>query len=292
MGKPRTFSRRSALDKRSTLASVRGRRLLVAGNPTPITRIPWNCATLEFTVSTGEDDLTVADVRSNLAAQLLLPSDIHFEVKLRTVRAWGPRAADQMDLPGILSVFDISDLSSGVKEVVCVLEDYGDGTSRSAVGYRWPTAQQEQVLVTSSHSGVFLVETAGIKLVRFELLWRPRVTGTRTSGSVRACNRTATYANTIQECLERDPPWEADDPCESQNHATTRSGVSPNSSGHQSSLRQALDEIQAGLNRLTLAVQEPKVDLPAMEQNIVTTSVDALSNEGCSSGSPVGNHRG
>jgi len=117
--------------------------------------------------------VTIDEVRTQLRTQLLLP-DMHFEIRVQEVRAWGPVAARE---PAILAVFDLSDVDEGVGEVLADLEDYGSQVVRPALGFQWPVSQQTQVVATDKGGKTFILEATGVDLLRLTCQWRPRATG-------------------------------------------------------------------------------------------------------------------
>lgn len=153
---------------------VRGRHVKVGGDPTPTVRIPWNSLTCVLTSASGASDLTIQDIRDAVQNQLGFGANQHFELKIHAVKCWGPVAPTDGTGDLILAVADLLDDSDGFFEPIAVLRDAGTLASRAAVGYVWPLAQQENVIITTSAAKQFVLQTENAVLFYVDLLWKPR----------------------------------------------------------------------------------------------------------------------
>lgn len=158
---------------------LNGGKRKVNPDPSPVVRVPWNSVTLSFVgASPGESDFNIGSIRTALISQLMFPNDLHFEIRLLSVRVWGPPSPNKT-IALTVAVADLTDLSDGALEPIAVLQDFGTTSNRACVHYTWPVSQTKQVIATEKSGATNVLEVNGAEIIYFTVLWKPRATGSR-----------------------------------------------------------------------------------------------------------------
>lgn len=157
--------------------SMNGSKIRVPADPPSGVQIPWNQLTVKVSIETeSASEITVGILRKMILQTIFL-EDTHFELKIKSYRAWGP--SDHPDSQLMVAAFDLSDVDEGRLEPISVLSDFGGNAYRAKVGYQWPVSQQNQVLVTDVAANTSIIEVENCKIVYIDLLWKPRATNSR-----------------------------------------------------------------------------------------------------------------
>lgn len=161
-----------------------GKRLRVSSHPPEFVAIPWHEVTVRS--QKAASSFNVFSLITLLRDQLHLSSNQGVDVRLRTVRIWGPLVPFTAGPLSSLRVRFHSLVPVTAPDTVPVPQypllrdiiDYPDQTRRAALGFEWPIAQQSVSLSTvATTNGPPIIEitegnTDGL-LVYFRLWWRP-----------------------------------------------------------------------------------------------------------------------
>lgn len=158
--------------------SLKGGKLRTPSDPKPITRIPWNKLTLALSGFTGADAIVISTLHAAANAQLGL-TNANFEMKIQSVRAWGPVSPTNDNFTEIAVGDIIDDEDNGQFEPLAIISDLGNLGRRAAVGYVWPLAMRGNVIVSSASNNVKLMECTNVSVLYVNILWKPRFVDTR-----------------------------------------------------------------------------------------------------------------
>lgn len=191
-GRPNNRSSNSAVVTRAQLRRENhlienGQKLSPLPHPTDFMAIPWFPLTVQLN---GVSSLSMSNVDSGLIrslpialrAQLGLPQTFQINIRIQSIRVWGPlipmNAATSL-LP-LRCVFYSLVLPPSTVVANVILEDiisYPDQVSRASLGFVYPKAQQALVLLDpgSVSFPIMNVTVGGAtnNVVYVRLLWRP-----------------------------------------------------------------------------------------------------------------------
>lgn len=123
---------------------IQGVSIKPRADPPAITLTPWFNLTVQFVLATTTTAVThtVSNLRTQLLAQLDLPTDQKFGIRIREVRAWGPLAGDLT-----ATFYDFTNAASPLSNQ----RDVGNATSRPHCGYVYPSAISTKLFGASSN---------------------------------------------------------------------------------------------------------------------------------------------
>jgi len=177
--------------KRENHMIENGQRYNPSPHPPDFMAIPWFNVTVcieDFnSITLGIDGATAArSIIEQLREQLILSASDVLEVRIQSVRIWGPIVpmSSTTALPHLRARFWslVPQIASATaSSAFAVLEDisaYPDQVSRATIGYTYPKSQQA-IPFQQNNSGTLVSLSAGggagnVAYVR--LLWRPRQT--------------------------------------------------------------------------------------------------------------------
>lgn len=176
---PRRSSRRNAA---ATIPKVeiRGRKLKVSPHPPEFVPVPWFNVTLRME---GLTDLTSIGLILALKQQLRINTLTLFDVRIISVRGWGPLVAmnSTTSLQPLRVTFwslfpgpgnTTAPSTYSIQEEVF---DYPDQVRRAAVGYEYPLAQQQFVIRQTAQPILHITDGSGAgNVFYFRLLWRAK----------------------------------------------------------------------------------------------------------------------
>jgi hypothetical protein len=177
--------------KRENHLIENGQRFNPSPHPPDFMVIPWFNCTVRIedfgSITLGIDGATAArSVIEQLRDQLLLSVNDVLEVRIQSVRIWGPIVpmSSTTALPHLRARFWslVPQVAAATgSSAFAVLEDisaYPDQVSRASIGYTYPKSQQA-IPFQQNNSGTLVSMAAGGgagNLAYIRLLWRPRQT--------------------------------------------------------------------------------------------------------------------
>jgi len=155
----------------------KGDKINIPNHPTEFMSRPW--FQLVLRIDNPGTSVTLGQIHGALGTQLGFTPPAATAYRFLDLRLWGPLPVTANAL--IMIVFDI--FTPGVGGVVHgVLEqitNYADAVNRARIGYRFPTAQQQQSNVATSTTATPLCSISGAgpsAVLYIKLLWRVQAT--------------------------------------------------------------------------------------------------------------------
>jgi len=161
---------------------VRGRKLRCPTHPPEFVPVPWYNLIVRLS---GITDLTAASLITALRQQLNLGPNNFIQIRVISIRAWGPLVA--MNSATALSELRVSfwalyaansNTTGGTFSIQEEVFDFPDQVRRAAVGYEYPLAQQQLVFNQNSTQPIlhFIYGGGEGNLAYVRLLWRSSAT--------------------------------------------------------------------------------------------------------------------
>lgn len=141
-------------------------------DPTPIVTRPWWSVTLAFqSATTGPTLFTLHNLVTALENQTGIPPATPtarpYEFRIRAVRVWETTGANVVLVPINLGS------AGGSENQYQVLTDVAARNHWASVGFKWPSADVDQALNTSTaSSAVFAIDSIGDYTIHVDILFR------------------------------------------------------------------------------------------------------------------------